>query len=71
MRPVVVAISGPCRASLSVWWTGELGGEDSRSGWLLVYGRAFKIVAPISLAAVAVLSVTVLVQTLLSGVGFS
>ena len=71
MRPVVVAISRSCRASLSAWWTGELGGEDSRSGWLLAYGRAFKIVAPISVAAVAILPVTVLVPTVLSGLGIS
>ena len=34
-------------------------------------GRAFKIVATISVAAVAVLSLTVLVQTVLSGLGIA
>jgi Mn2+/Fe2+ NRAMP family transporter len=36
-----------------------------------VNGRAFKIVATISVVAVAILSVTVLVQTILSGLGIS
>lgn len=34
-------------------------------------GRAFKVVATISVVAVAILSATVLVQTVLSGLGIS